>query len=122
MRALDKNSVTSSRGLIYNLSAELRMPFDPEHDGKSKWLCFLKVRDPKWIPGLWIPVFNFVPIHCPSHHEAENVLLAAANFFCLRPGDTDAEYFDNYTKAQVAFRDGDAEEVEYLFEEVLGGH
>lgn len=41
--------------------------------------------------------------------SADSAARAALGFLTLRPGDTDAEYFDDYTPAQEAWRDTHAE-------------
>lgn len=50
-------------------------------------------------PGMGIP---------PTGPVAASHLLA---FLTLRPGDTDDEYFDDYTSEQMAFRDSEAEDL-----------
>ena len=54
----------------------------------------------------------------PAHKsiDGDDTVAAVMGFMCLRPGDTDAEYFAGYTDAQMAFAQGDAE---YLLLEVL---
>jgi hypothetical protein len=46
------------------------------------------------------------PLHADDSDRAVAALLS---FLTLRPGDTDAEYFDNYTDVQRAFCDAHAE-------------
>lgn len=46
---------------------------------------------------------------------------AAWSFVTLRPGDTDPEYFDDYTSDMLAFMDGDAEMVGYAAYERFEG-
>lgn len=41
--------------------------------------------------------------------DSDNTLRSLLSFLTLRPGDTDAEYFENYTPQQMAFAQGDAE-------------
>ena len=48
------------------------------------------------------------PMHSIDGDESVAGLL---NFLTLRKGDTDADYFENYTKRQIAFRDTHAEAV-----------
>lgn len=50
--------------------------------------------------------FNGSPLHADDSDETLRVLLS---FLTLRPGDTDAEYFENYTSAQLAYCDQHAE-------------
>jgi hypothetical protein len=46
------------------------------------------------------------PMHADDSNETLRALLG---FLTLRLGDTDREYFDDYTPEQIAFRDGPAE-------------
>lgn len=46
--------------------------------------------------------FGASPLHDAEGDKSAKSLLA---FLTLRDGDTDAEYFANYTPAQIAFRD-----------------
>jgi len=50
-------------------------------------------------------------IHAPSQANADSVAATALGFFTTQEGDTDSEYFDNYTDTQKAFRDEHAEYV-----------
>lgn len=50
--------------------------------------------------------FGPSPMHCIDSDEAIGTLLM---FLTLRPGDTDSEYFDEYTPAQLAYCDAHAE-------------
>jgi len=43
--------------------------------------------------------------------DGDDSLRSLLGFLTLRPGDTDSEYFNNYNERQMAFVDGDAEEV-----------
>ena len=46
----------------------------------------------------------------PCHSDdSDETLRALLGFLTLRLGDTDREYFDDYTAEQIAFRDGPAE-------------
>lgn len=53
------------------------------------------------------------PMHAIDSDKAVEALMS---FMCLPKGGTDAEYFDRYTQAQLAFRD---EHAEALYCEVL---
>ena len=44
--------------------------------------------------------------------DSDAALRAILGFLTLRPGDTDSEYFDNYSAEQMAFADGAAEELQ----------
>lgn len=35
--------------------------------------------------------------------DSDEMLVSLLGFLCLRPGDTDAEYFENYTEQQLEF-------------------
>lgn len=50
--------------------------------------------------------FYCSPLHAIDSDEALRSLLG---FLTLKPGDTDKEYFENYTPKQMAFAQGDAE-------------
>jgi len=41
--------------------------------------------------------------------DSDDTLRSLLGFLTLRPGDTDADYFAEYTDAQLAFADGEAE-------------
>lgn len=46
----------------------------------------------------------------PMHSDdSDDTLRSLLGFLTLRLGDTDREYFENYTPEQIAFRDGPAE-------------
>jgi len=50
--------------------------------------------------------------------DSDEAVRSLLGFLCLRPGDTDSEYFENYTPAQLAFAEGDAEQLSmYAMEE-----
>jgi len=44
-----------------------------------------------------------------SADDSDVTLQALLRFLTLRPGDTDADYFANYTQEQMDFAEGDAE-------------
>ncbi len=50
--------------------------------------------------------FGCSPLHTIDSDECLRSLLG---FLTLRPGDTDSDYFAGYTQAQMAFAQGDAE-------------
>jgi len=54
--------------------------------------------------------FNAGPCHCIDSDEAINSLMG---FLTLRRGDTDADYFENYTAAQLEFSEQHAETLGY---------
>ena len=43
--------------------------------------------------------------------DSDKAVKALMGFLTLRPGDTDREYFDNYTKAQMEFVEEHAEDL-----------
>lgn len=53
--------------------------------------------------------FTCSPLHAVDSDECVEALLG---FLTLRPGDTDREYFKDYTKAQMEFANGDAEQLQ----------
>jgi hypothetical protein len=57
-------------------------------------------------------------IEVPRHVaiDSEAAASAAMGFICMRPGDTDKEYFDEYTDEQMSFAECEAE---YLMAELL---
>ena len=59
--------------------------------------------------------FGASPMHDPESRASAESLLA---FLTLCEGDTDAEYFDNYTPRQLTFRDNEAEAL-YFWRERL---
>ncbi len=67
------------------------------------------------------PVFETIifedDIHCPSIYaiDSDYTLQAILGFITLRLGDTDREYFKDYTKVQIEFRDTYAEELQLEF-------
>ena len=49
----------------------------------------------------------------PGHAiDSDDALRGLLGFLTLKPGDTDADYFTDYTEAQRAFAEGDAEELQ----------
>lgn len=57
------------------------------------------------------PIFEETELACSPMHaiDSDETLRSCLTFICLRPGDTDPDYFDNYTDRQKAFCDEDAE-------------
>lgn len=50
----------------------------------------------------------------PMHADDSDATIAGImGFLCLKPGDTDREYFDGYSAAQIAFAESHAEYLEY---------
>jgi hypothetical protein len=94
-------------------------PIDAEHllelwshgrtaDGRIRWLYRLSRRNRT--------IFSATDISSPLGTVlTADALIACARtvltFLTLCPGDTDAEYFDGYTRAQITWRDRFAEEL-----------
>lgn len=59
------------------------------------------------------PVFEGTDFHCSPLHavDADETVRAVMTFLTLRPGDTDAEYFDGYSAEQLEFADVHAEQL-----------
>ena len=75
------------------------------HDSYGKWIVGYRLRS----QGKTIfegEDFCCSPMHAIDSDEAIASLMA---FLTLRPGDTDREYFANYTPAQLEFCDQHAE-------------
>lgn len=66
-----------------------------------------------WAPGRWDdePLFAGEDFGSSPMHaiDSDDTLRAILGFLTLRPGDTDADYFDDYTEEQMDFARGDAE-------------
>lgn len=56
-------------------------------------------------------IFEGEDFHCSPAHaiDSDESLRSLLGFLTLRPGDTDREYFDNYTPRQWEFVHSDAE-------------
>jgi hypothetical protein len=74
-------------------------------------------------PGRGVVLFEGEDFGCPGHVtiDSDECVRSLMTFLCLRPGDTDAEYFAGYTEEQLAFAREHAEalalEVEAWFTE-----
>jgi len=73
-------------------------------DGWQRWRYRLTAGTETVFTGddLWSPVGDCF---------ADSAARSALGFLTLRPGDTDADYFDDYTPAQEAWRDAHAEDL-----------
>lgn len=60
--------------------------------------------------------------HCSPMHaiDSDDAVRALMSFLTLRPGDTDAEYFDGYTQEQMDFCRCHAEALDSEVRSVLG--
>lgn len=58
-------------------------------------------------------IFEGDDFHCSPLHaiDSRETAMALMGFLTLRPGDTDAEYFENYTPRQMVFANSYACEV-----------
>ncbi len=85
------------------------------HDGKSgRYDAVLK--QGRKVIGVWRD-FRPSPLHAIDSRDTWGAIWS---FVTLREGDTDREYFDDYTETMIAFRDGDAEHVGHLARERFG--
>jgi hypothetical protein len=104
-------------------------PIDMEHllelwphgrtgDGRIRWLYRLSLGNRT--------IFSDTDISSPvGALLSTSTLISSAttvlSYLTLRPGDTDAEYFDTYTRAQIIWRDRFAEELSlYALEDLCG--
>jgi len=64
-------------------------------------------------PNQESPLFLGEDFACSPCHaiDSDTALRSLLGFLTLKPGDTDSEYFADYTEEQLAFCDGDAEEL-----------
>jgi hypothetical protein len=72
-----------------------------------------------YAPGERKPLFIGEDFDCSPQHtiDSDECLRALLGFLTLRPGDTDAEYFEEYTAEQRAFAEGDAEDLQQWAED-----
>jgi len=59
-------------------------------------------------------------LYTPSAIDSDGAARALLGFLTLKPGDTDPDYFDGYTEAQLDFARGDAEELDMVSRDLLG--
>ena len=79
-----------------------------DHMGKT--LLRYEFRDPRGFILFAGSDFGCSPVHAIDSDDAIGSLLG---FLTLRPGDTDREYFENYTPEQMAFAESsDAEHLQ----------
>ncbi len=57
------------------------------------------------------PIFSAEDYHVPGCVDDDAAVRGLLGFLTLRGGDTDSDYFANYTERQWAFSRGDAEEI-----------
>jgi hypothetical protein len=82
----------------------------PHHDGASQWGIGyrLTMREPGKRPVVLFEAEDYgcSPLHCIDSDECINGLMG---FLTCKPGDTDPEYFENYTPQQLAYCSAHAE-------------
>lgn len=61
--------------------------------------------------------FAASPMDTPTGKQSACALI---QFLTLKPGDTDADYFEHYTDNQMEFAQGEAEQIGYAWRERLG--
>jgi hypothetical protein len=71
--------------------------------GYNNSLSYENVWYEYWFNGPEGNIFHERHFYAPLMYDNENVIEAIMGFVTLRPGDTDAEHFDNYTPEQLAF-------------------
>ena len=66
-----------------------------------------------YAPKSDVPLFSGEDFHCSPccAVDSDKTLRSLLGFLTLKPGDTDKEYFDDYTDEQMAFAEGEAEEI-----------
>jgi hypothetical protein len=77
-----------------------------KRDGLGKYIIRYSFTNPKGEVLFEGEDFACSPMHLI---DGDGCLRSLLTFLTLRPGDTDREYFDNYTEKQMAFAEGDAE-------------
>ncbi|MEQ4720916.1 hypothetical protein [Nonomuraea sp. B19D2] len=93
-------------------------PHSRTDDGRIRWLYRLSRHN--------TTIFSATDISSPVGVvlSADTLIKSATtvlSYLTLRPGDTDADYFDAYTPAQLAWRDCYAEELSlYALEDLCG--
>jgi hypothetical protein len=65
-------------------------------------------------------IFSGADVHCSPMHsiDGDESVAALLHFLCLRPGDTDRDYFKDYSVQQMAFAEGYGEELSYIVMEM----
>jgi len=93
--------------LLYHRDYELELYDTHEQDIHGKHRLYYRfTRDRE-------PIFTAGDFWCsPSRSiDSDDTLVSLLGFLTLRPGDTDAEYFENYTPRQLEFAANEAEEL-----------
>lgn len=62
------------------------------------------------------PIFEDSDFSCSPLHaiDSDATVAALLHFLALKPGDTDSEYFENYTDRQMEFAQDEGEELSML--------
>lgn len=62
-------------------------------------------------PGTLLELFRGEDFHCSPMHaiDSDDAIAGIMGFLTLRPGDTDAEYFKDYTQTQLDYCNEHAE-------------
>lgn len=65
-------------------------------------------------------IFEGADFHCSPLHavDSDETVAALLSFLALRPGDTDKEYFDSYTPAQLEFAYAEGEQLSICIQEL----
>lgn len=76
----------------------------------------------RWLPGRWRPgavIFEGEDYGCSPCHaiDSDEAVRGILSFLTLRPGDTDREYFEGYTPAQLEYCDEHAESLSMFADE-----
>lgn len=81
-------------------------------DSYGKFIVKYKMINPEGVILFDGKNFHCSPMHDPESYDAAISLLG---FLTLKPGDTDAEHFDNYTPKQMEFCESwDCEELSLI--------
>ena len=95
--------------------------FNPYIDGPKFTLKLYNLNQKDWNWGKWILGYEFYQddelifsgqdFHCSPMYAIDSYdsAMSLMGFLTLRPGDTDSEYFDEYTTRQLEFCDEHAE-------------
>ena len=85
-----------------------------KRDGGAFGRCYLRYEFKEFYNGQQRLLFegeDFSPSPMTAI-DSDDALRCLLGFLTLRPGDTDEEYFENYTKDQMDFAETDAEELQ----------
>lgn len=74
--------------------------FDPQSEGRKRWLYTMLVND--------TTVFSGHNFSTPNFWDSEQAIYNLLGFLTLKLGDTDDDYFANYTSEQLAWSQSSA--------------